>query len=241
MRVILLGYGKMGKVIEGLALERGHTIVAHIDEENRAELDQFSPDTADVVIEFSHPDAAVQNLRDCLTLGLPVVCGTTGWLDHRAEIEELCRQRDGAFFYASNYSIGVNLLFRINRTLARLMAHQPQYRVTMTETHHVHKLDAPSGTALTLAEGILDYVPRYTTWVLGAESADNELPIVSLREGEVPGTHAVKYSSGVDDLEIIHTAYSREGFALGAIVAAEWLAGRQGIFGMDDLLGEEPA
>ncbi|MCY7350207.1 MAG: 4-hydroxy-tetrahydrodipicolinate reductase [Cytophagaceae bacterium] len=240
MRIILLGYGKMGKVIEGLALERGHTIVARIDEANRAEFDQYSPDTADVVIEFSHPDAAVQNLRDCLTLGLPVVCGTTGWLDHRAEIEELCHQRNGAFFYASNYSIGVNLFFRLNRTLARLMARQSQYRVTMTETHHVHKLDAPSGTALTLAEGILAHVPRYTTWVLGAESAENELPIISLREGEVPGTHAIKYSSGVDDLEIIHTAYSREGFALGAVVAAEWLAGRHGIFSMDDLLGEEP-
>lgn len=238
MRIILLGYGKMGKVIEGIALERGHDIVARVDETNRAELTAYSPDTADVVIEFSHPDAAVQNLRDCLTLGLPVVCGTTGWLDHRADIEALCREKGGAFFYASNYSIGVNLFFRLNRTLARLMAHQPQYRVTMTETHHTHKKDAPSGTALTLAEEVLAEIPRYSTWVLGAPTDDTELPIVALREGEVPGTHAVKYSSGVDDLEIIHTAHSREGFALGAVVAAEWLVGKRGVFGMDDLLGD---
>lgn len=238
MRIILLGYGKMGRVIEGIALERGHEIVARVDETNRAELTAYSPDTADVVIEFSHPDAAVQNLTDCLILGLPVVCGTTGWLNHRAEIEALCREKGGAFFYASNYSIGVNLFFRLNRTLARLMAHQPQYRVTMTETHHVHKKDAPSGTALTLAEGVLAEIPRYTTWVLGAESDESELPIVAVREGEVPGTHSIKYASGQDDLEIVHTAHSREGFALGAVVAAEWLVGKRGVFGMDDLLGE---
>lgn len=240
MRILLLGYGKMGRVIEGIALERGHDIVARVDEKNRAELTAYSPDTADVVIEFSHPDAALQNLTDCLTLGLPVVCGTTGWLDHRADIEALCREKGGAFFYASNYSIGVNLFFRLNRTLARLMAHQPQYRVTMNETHHVHKKDAPSGTALTLAEGVLAEMPRYSTWVLGAASEESELPIVALREGEVPGTHSVKYSSGLDDLEIIHTAHSREGFALGAVVAAEWLVGKRGIFSMDDLLGETP-
>jgi 4-hydroxy-tetrahydrodipicolinate reductase len=238
MQIILLGYGKMGQVIERIALERGHDIVARVDEKNRAELTAYSPDTADVVIEFSHPDAAVQNLTDCLTLGLPVVCGTTGWLEQRPQIEALCRQKRGAFFYASNYSIGVNLFFRLNRTLARLMAHQPQYRVTMTETHHMHKKDAPSGTALTLAEGILDENPRYATWVLGASSDETELPIVALREGEVPGTHSVKYCSGVDDLEIIHTAHSREGFAQGAVVAAEWLVGKRGVFGMDDLIGE---
>ncbi len=240
MRILLLGYGKMGQVIERIALECGHTIVARVDEKNRAELTAYRPETVDVVIEFSHPDAAVQNLTDCLTLGLPVVCGTTGWLDHRADIEALCRQKKGAFFYASNYSIGVNLFFRLNRTLARLMARQPQYRVTMTETHHVHKKDAPSGTALTLAGNILAEIPRYTTWVLGAESVEHELAIVALREGEVPGTHSVKYASGVDDLEIIHTAHSREGFAQGAVVAAEWLVGKQGVFGMDDLLGEAP-
>ncbi len=238
MKVLLLGYGKMGRVIEGIALERGHDIVARVDEKNRAELTGFSPDTVDVVIEFSHPEAAVENLRDCLTLGLPVVCGTTGWLEHRPEIEALCREKGGAFFYASNYSIGVNLFFRLNRSLARLMAQQPQYRAGLTETHHIHKKDAPSGTALTLAEDLLAEVPRYETWVLGAGSDESELPIVALREGEVPGTHAVKYSSGQDDLEIIHTAHSREGFALGAVIAAEWLVGKQGVFGMNELLGE---
>lgn len=239
MRIILLGYGKMGKVIERVALERGHTLVACLDETNRAEFGQYGPDEADVVIEFSHPDAAVQNLLECFAQGLPVVCGTTGWLDQRAEVEQRCRELGGAFFYASNYSIGVNLFFRLNQTLARLMNQQPQYQVSMTEIHHVHKLDAPSGTAITLAEGVLGAVDRLSKWTLGGAVAEDELPIFAVREGEVPGTHVVRYQSDVDQLEISHVARSREGFALGAVIAAEWLAGRQGIFGMNDLLGSE--
>jgi 4-hydroxy-tetrahydrodipicolinate reductase len=238
MRISLLGYGKMGQVIERVALERGHDVVARIDETNRADFSSLGPDDADVVIEFSHPDAAVRNLLDCFAQGLPVVCGTTGWLAQRPEVETRCREANGAFFYASNYSIGVNLFFRLNQTLARLMNHQPQYRVSLTEIHHVHKLDAPSGTAITLAEGVLGAVDRLSKWTLGGAATAAELPIFAIREGEVPGTHVVRYESAVDTLEISHVAHRREGFALGAVVAAEWLAGRQGIFGMDDLLNE---
>jgi 4-hydroxy-tetrahydrodipicolinate reductase len=238
MRIILLGYGKMGKVIERVAQERGHAIVARIDETNRAEFHRYGPETADAVIEFSHPDAAVPNLLACFAQGLPVVCGTTGWLHQRPEVETRCREAGGAFFYASNYSIGVNLFFRLNQTLARLMNGQAQYRATLTEIHHVHKLDAPSGTAITLAEGVLAGIDRLSKWTLDGAAAADELPIFARREGEVPGTHVVRYASEVDAIEISHVAHTREGFALGAVVAAEWLVGRQGLFGMDDLLNE---
>lgn len=237
MRILLLGYGKMGKVIDRIAQERGHQIVGRIDVQNRYEFEQLSAADLDVVIEFSHPESAYQNLLSCLNRSFPVVCGTTGWLDHRSEIEALCLEHKGAFFYASNYSIGVNLFFQLNRQLAKLMApYQREYEVLMTEIHHTEKKDAPSGTAITLAEGLIEGLPNKKNWVSQQLASPNEVPIWSIREGKVPGTHTVKYISDVDELEITHLARSREGFALGAVIAAEWLVGRQGVFGMDDLL-----
>lgn len=239
MNILLLGYGKMGKVIEQTALDRGHHIIGKIDINNRSELTNFNAANVDVAIEFSAPEAAYQNLKWAMNAGIATVCGTTGWLQHRPEIENLCQQHQAAFFYASNYSIGVNLFFRLNQQLAKLIApYEAQYDVSMVEIHHTQKLDAPSGTAITLAEGILENSATKKTWVNKAEAAENELPIVSLREGTVPGTHVVRYESAVDSLEIQHVAHSRDGFALGAVVAAEWLNKRQGIFGMNDLLGQ---
>ena len=240
MRILLLGYGKMGKVIEQVATQRGHQIVGTIDLTNRADLKNYSPHNTDVVIEFSAPEAAHQNLQQTMAQGLRVVCGTTGWLAHRPEIETLCQQYGAAFFYASNYSIGVNLFFRLNKALARMMQpYQNDYGVTMTEVHHTQKLDSPSGTAITLAEGILENLPLKTKWVgnSGAAIAEDEIEIVSLRQGDVPGTHVVKYESAVDSIEISHVAHSRAGFALGAVVAAEFLNQKTGVYGMDELLG----
>lgn len=238
MNILLLGYGKMGKVIEQIALSRGHHIVGKIDINNRQELDTFNRTNTDAVIEFSSPEAAYQNLRWSMNTGLPTVCGTTGWLQHRPEIEQMCIAHGAAFFYASNYSIGVNLFFRLNKQLAKLIAPYNQYQVHTTEIHHIHKKDAPSGTAITLAEGLLEHLRHKSAWVNTAEATENQISIVSLREGEVPGTHIIRYDSDVDSIEIQHIAHSREGFALGAVIAAEWLQNRQGVFGMDDLLGE---
>ncbi|KAB7728397.1 4-hydroxy-tetrahydrodipicolinate reductase [Rudanella paleaurantiibacter] len=240
MNILLLGYGKMGRTIEQIALERGHQIVGRIDVNNRHELDTLANDAVDAVIEFSTPDSVVGNLTYCFERGWPVVCGTTGWLNERPAIETLCREKNGAFFYASNYSIGVNLFFRLNKTLAQFMHQYPSYQVSMTEIHHTEKKDSPSGTAITLAEGIMANLPGKTRWQEQAEGvaeADEAVMIESIREGKVPGTHTVRYESEVDRIEISHVAHSRQGFALGAVVAAEWVAGRQGIFGMDDLLG----
>ncbi|MGM9508497.1 4-hydroxy-tetrahydrodipicolinate reductase [Larkinella sp. GY13] len=238
MKILLLGYGKMGKTIEQIALNRGHEIAGRIDVNNRADLDALGKDDVDVAIEFSSPEAALDNVRDCLKRGWPVVCGTTGWLEYRTEIEELCRQQHGAFFYASNYSIGVNLFFRLNKMLARFMKGYPSYHVSMTEVHHTEKKDAPSGTAITLAEGIIEQIPTKKRWVNDADSQPDAVVIESLREGTVPGTHVVRYDSDVDTIEIKHVAYSRQGFALGALTAGEWLVGKEGVFGMEDLLGE---
>jgi 4-hydroxy-tetrahydrodipicolinate reductase len=237
MRILLLGYGKMGKVIEGVAQSRGHEIVGKIDINNRHELDTFSRENVEAIIEFSAPEAAYQNLKWAMQKAIPTVCGTTGWLQHRPEIEAACIQNKGAFFYASNFSIGVNLFFRLNNFLAKLMAPYEQYRVTTTEIHHTEKKDAPSGTAITLAEGLLMNLPAKTKWVNQAEAEENEIPIVSLREGTVPGTHVVQYHSEVDTIEIQHVAHSRQGFALGAVLAAEWLSNKTGVFGMDEFIG----
>jgi 4-hydroxy-tetrahydrodipicolinate reductase len=244
MNILLLGYGKMGKTIEQIALERGHRIAARIDADNHADLETTPSDAVDVVIEFSSPESATENIKYCLQRGWPVVCGTTGWLSHRAEIEQICQEKKGAFFYASNYSIGVNLFFRLNKTLARFMRNYPSYHVSMTEIHHTEKRDAPSGTAITLAEGVLENLPGKNRWVNREAGSEGSLidstdvvEIESLREGAVPGTHTVRYDSEVDRIEIKHIAHSRQGFALGAVVAAEWIIGREGIFGMDDLLG----
>ncbi|QRQ99600.1 4-hydroxy-tetrahydrodipicolinate reductase [Dyadobacter sandarakinus] len=235
MKILLLGYGKMGKTIERIAEERGHTIVGRIDLSNRGDMDVLSTPDVDVAIEFSAPEAAYDNITYCLKKGWAVVSGTTGWLEHRTEIEELCRAQNGAFFYASNYSIGVNLFFRLNRQLARLMEGRG-YEPSMTEIHHIHKLDAPSGTAITLAEGIAAMSESVDGWKLAPEEAEGYITIKAEREGEVPGTHIIRYESEVDTIEISHTAHNRNGFALGAVVAAEWLPGRYGVFGMDDLL-----
>ncbi|TDB64537.1 4-hydroxy-tetrahydrodipicolinate reductase [Arundinibacter roseus] len=237
MNILLVGYGKMGQTIEQIALERGHTIAGKIDVNNQLELENLSVDSVDVAIEFSAPEAAYPNIKKCLEKGWPVVSGTTGWLEHKAEIEKLAQEKGGAFFYASNYSIGVNLFFRLNKMLAKLI--QPHdYEVSMKEIHHIHKLDAPSGTAITLAEGIAEEWPHLNGWSLAPEQKERHLPIVSERTGEVPGTHVIRYDSEVDTLEISHTAHSRKGFALGAVVSAEWLHGKKGVFGMNDLLAE---
>ena len=244
MNILLLGYGKMGRVIEQVALERGHQIVGRITIDNVADLDRIQPADVDAVIEFSSPESAVGNLTYCFEHGWPVVCGTTGWLSHRTDVELLCRAKEGAFFYASNYSIGVNLFFRLNKTLAQFMRNYPSYQVSMTEIHHTEKKDAPSGTAITLAEDVMGHLPHKHRWALreaGSEQATRDngaIEIESLREGSVPGTHTIRYDSVVDQIEISHRAHSREGFALGAVVAAEWLVSREGVFGMDDLLGE---
>jgi len=235
MKILLLGYGKMGKTIEKIALDRGHTIVGKIDLQNRSEMDQLGKEDVDVAIEFSAPESAYTNITYCLKKGWPIVCGTTGWLEHRTEIEQLCEEQKGSFFYASNYSIGVNLFFRLNRQLAKLM-NGHGYHASMTEIHHIHKLDAPSGTAITLAEGLIAEDNAITGWRLAPEDLEGFVQIKAEREGEVPGTHIIRYESEVDKIEISHTAHNRAGFALGAVVSAEWLPGKQGVFGMDDLL-----
>jgi 4-hydroxy-tetrahydrodipicolinate reductase len=234
MNIILLGYGKMGKAIERIALERGHTIAARIDADNQQDLDTA---TGDVVIEFSHPDAAFENIKKCLQRGLPIISGTTGWLNRKGEIEALCAERQGTFFYASNYSLGVNIFFKVNEFLSRIMNGFDGYEPELAEIHHTEKKDAPSGTAITLAEGVLKHVSRKKSWAHDqAAYAPAELAISSARIGLVPGTHSVKYVSAVDDLEIKHTAHTRDGFALGAVLVAEWIKGRKGLLNMDDFL-----
>jgi len=236
MKIALLGYGKMGKTIEPLALQNGHEIVLKIDADNQPKRTLENVRKADVAIEFTQPEAVVDNLKLCFEAGVPVVSGTTGWLERFAEIEEACKKAEGAFFYASNFSIGVNIFMAVSRHLAKLMNEQPQYDVAMNEIHHTEKLDAPSGTAITLAEGILEHLQRKTSWKNEATDSANVLPILSERIKNVPGTHLVTYSSDVDTIEIKHTAHSRQGFAQGALTAAEWLVGKKGVFGMTDLL-----
>lgn len=233
MKLLLIGYGKMGKAIEAIAIKRGHTIVGKID--NRDELLKFNSQ-ADAAIEFSQPDAVVENLKYCFDKRIPVACGTTGWLEKRKEIESLCIQKGGAFFYASNYSLGVNVFFKLNEFLARLMNGQAGYDVSIDETHHTQKKDAPSGTAITLAEGVIKNYQLKKRWVLEKKVSQEELLIKAFRIDPAPGTHVVNYQSAVDDIEIKHTAHSREGFALGAVLVAEWLAGKTGVYSMDDFL-----
>jgi 4-hydroxy-tetrahydrodipicolinate reductase len=230
MNIALLGYGKMGKVIERIALERGHTIVLRKTRQNAFD----GLETADVAIDFSIPDAAVENITACLQNGIPVVSGTTGWLAQYEAMKALCEKQNGAFLYGSNFSLGVNLFFELNQKLAQLMAKFPQYAVDMEEIHHTQKLDKPSGTAITLAEGLLPYT-SFTQWSLDADATD-ALYIDVKRENEVPGTHSIFYRSAVDTIEIKHTAHNREGFAYGAVIAAEWLPTRKGVFTMKDVL-----
>lgn len=231
MKIALLGYGRMGKAIEVIAKDRGHEIVFVLDKESS----NGNLAAADVAINFSIPDAAVANLKMAFDNGVPVVCGTTGWLDHLDEIHTYCTAKKSGFLYASNFSIGVNLFFKLNQLTARLMkGHEESYTPHLEETHHIHKLDAPSGTAITLAEGIGTENKQYENWSMEDEKAG--LKITAYREGEVPGTHTITYSSTVDEISIEHKAHSREGFALGAVIAAEWLTTKEGIFSMNDVL-----
>jgi 4-hydroxy-tetrahydrodipicolinate reductase len=230
MEIALLGYGRMGKAIEKIAIERGHTIVAKIDKDNQNEL--FD---ADVAINFSVPDAAFTNISKAFDKQIPVVCGTTGWLDRHAEIETLCKEKDSGFLYASNFSLGVNLFFDLNKKLAQLMKQHDSYDVEIEEIHHTQKVDKPSGTAITLAEGVYDEESK-KSWHL-AEQGGEGIPISSLRQDDVPGTHTVQYTSAIDDISITHTAHNRTGFAFGAVLAAEWIHNKKGIFSMQDVLG----
>lgn len=231
MKIALLGYGKMGKVIERIALERGHEIVLKKDQNNTFE----GLSIADVAIDFSVPDSAVANISECLNNGIPVISGTTGWLADYAKMVQLCEEKNGSFIYASNFSLGVNVFFELNEYLAKMMTNLKQYNVSMEEIHHTQKLDAPSGTAITLAEGVIKHTD-YANWTLETPIS-NEIHIEAKRIENVPGTHSIFYDSEVDQIEIKHTAHSREGFALGAVVAAEWLVGKKGVFTMKDVLG----
>lgn len=236
MKIALIGYGKMGKEIEQILIARGHTIPLIIDLNNTNDLDAAHLKEIDVAIEFTTPSTAYGNVVKCLEAGVPVVCGTTAWLDKLPQVEQLCKEKNGAFFYASNYSIGVNIFFEINRRLAQLMNRFGEYDVTIEETHHTQKKDAPSGTAVTLAEGILENLDRKQKWICGTTTVPEELEVVAIRRSVVPGTHTVTYESDVDLLSITHMAKSRRGFALGAVLAAEFLHGKTGIFSMKDLM-----
>ena len=231
MKIALVGYGKMGKIIDEISQRRGHEVVARLKETPNRE----SLKDADVVIEFSNPEAAFENIKVCLENKIPVICGTTGWLDKKPEIERIAVEQNSAFLYGSNFSLGVNLFFAINEKLAKLMNNVDEYQCQLEEIHHIHKKDAPSGTAISIAEGIIEN-SKYEAWKLG-ETKDKELGIFAIREDEVPGTHSVFYRSEVDEIEIKHTAFNRNGFALGAVIAAEWIVGKQGVFSMKDVLG----
>ena len=230
MKIALLGYGKMGKVIEKIALERGHEIVLKKDEFNT--YDGLS--TADVAIDFSIPTAAVSNISSCFHANVPVISGTTGWLEHYDEMVALCKEKNGAFISSSNFSLGVNIFFELNAYLAKMMTKFDNYRVEMEEIHHTQKLDAPSGTAISLAKGIIEN-SGYSNWTL-ENAKSNEIHIDAVRTENVPGTHTVTYNSEVDTIEIKHTAHNRDGFALGAVIAAEWIVGKKGVFNMKDVL-----
>ena len=230
MLIALFGYGKMGKMIEQIALSRGHEITAKID------VDSEKPDfgNMEVAIDFSMPDAAFSNVAQCIENGVPIISGTTGWLDNYDKAVELCEERNGAFIYASNFSLGVNVFFELNGYLAKMMGNLKDYDVSIEEIHHTQKLDAPSGTAITLAEGIIAK-SDFTSWQLG-KNEEGKIPIESKRIGATPGTHSVTYGSKIDSIEIKHSAHNREGFALGAVIAAEWILGKTGVFTMKDVL-----
>ena len=230
MKIALLGYGKMGQTIERIAIERGHEIVLKKDEFNTFE----GLSNADVAIDFSIPSVAVENISTCFYANVPVISGTTGWLDRYDEVAALCSAKNGAFISSSNFSLGVNLFFELNEYLAKMMSKFDSYKVEMEEIHHTQKLDTPSGTAISLAKGVIEN-SDYTNWTL-EKAEEKEIHIEAIRKGNVPGTHTVTYNSTVDTIEIKHTAHNRDGFALGAVIAAEWIVGKQGIFTMRDVL-----
>jgi 4-hydroxy-tetrahydrodipicolinate reductase len=237
LKIALIGYGKMGQMIEQKAIKRGHEIVAKIDAHSTEE-DWKLLSNADVAIEFTRPESAAENICKCFALKVPIVVGTTGWYDEYNNIKDKCKEKNGTILTASNFSIGVNLFFHLNKILAQAMDSLPEYNVSIEEIHHTKKLDAPSGTAITLAEGILQYVNRKKSWMLGLDNDNQDiLNINAIREDEVPGTHIVTYSSAIDEIEIRHKAYNRKGFAIGAVVAAEWLYGKSGVFTMNDVIG----
>lgn len=237
MNIALIGYGKMGKAIEQIALDRGHHIILRISDQNLNEFRSDNLEHADVAIEFTGPDSALANVRTLLSWHVPVVCGSTGWTSEIESIYRLCADTDGTFLYASNFSVGVNIFFEINKRLASLMAPHSEYDVTMEEIHHTQKQDAPSGTAITLAEQIMENLGRKKKWVNAASQNQDDLVILSKREDPAPGTHSIRYHSPIDDIEIIHTAHNRQGFATGAVLAAEYIYNKKGIFSMKDVLG----
>ncbi|MCD7974068.1 MAG: 4-hydroxy-tetrahydrodipicolinate reductase [Candidatus Azobacteroides sp.] len=236
MRIALIGYGKMGKIIEEIAQQRGHEIVCRIDIDNQECFDSEEFCSADVAIEFTQPAVAIHNYRKCFQKHIPVVAGTTGWLEYMAEIKEACEKEGQTFFYASNYSLGVNIFFAVNKYLATIMDQFSSYDVSMEEVHHIHKLDSPSGTAITLAEDIVNNLRRKKTWKEDENVSEEEIKVTSFRRNEVPGFHAVTYDSEVDTITISHNAKSRRGFALGAVIAAEFTCGKKGFLGMKDML-----
>jgi 4-hydroxy-tetrahydrodipicolinate reductase len=235
VNIALIGYGKMGLEIEKIAISRGHQIVQKFNSTH-----VVTPallDGVDAAIEFTRPETVIQNLDICFAAGCPVITGTTGWYIHFNEVAKRCEDSDSSLFYASNFSLGVNIAFYLNELLAKIMSHHPDYKAEITEIHHTRKLDAPSGTAITLAEGLLKNNPKYSAWALAENNlAPDILPIIARREGDVPGTHVVQYSSDIDNIEIKHEAHNRRGFALGAVLAAEWLVGKKGVFSMPDML-----
>ncbi len=235
MKLALIGYGKMGRTIEKIALSRGHEIVSIIDVDNQNDFTSEAFKSADVAIEFTLPTVAIQNYRKAFEAHVPVVSGTTGWLEHLPEIKNAC-ENGATFFYASNFSLGVNIFFAVNKYLAKIMKDFPSYQVKIEETHHIHKLDAPSGTAITLAEDIIKTIGRKNKWTGNQDAKDDEIEIKSIREGEIPGIHTVIYESDVDTIKITHDAKSRAGFALGAVIAAEFTCGKKGFLTMQDML-----
>ncbi len=241
MNISLIGYGKMGKTIEKIALERKHNIISRIDANTpvNTPISTITADNTHVAIEFSQPGAAFNNIKYCLENGIPIVCGTTGWLSKQAEVHEICKQNNGTFFYSSNYSLGVNIFFHLNKILAKMMAKYGVYDVSLEEIHHVEKKDAPSGTAITLAQGILNHQNKKENWVNQPTKNPHDLEIISKREPDVAGTHIVSYHSEEDLIRIMHQAHSRKGFALGAVLAAEFIKDKKGVLSMEDLLDLE--
>lgn len=237
MKLALIGYGKMGKAIESIAINRGHEIVIRIDRTDPSAWQNPSFKEADVAIEFTGPESAPANLKKCFDIGLPVVCGSTGWQGHWEEIIKNCQQTNGSLLYASNFSVGVNIFFAINEKLAKLMAMQPSYEISIEEIHHTEKKDSPSGTAISIAEQIMNQQPKKTNWKTAASTESNAIPIISQRIEGIPGTHRIEYRSEIDTIELKHTAHNRIGFATGAVLAAEFLPGKKGIFTMREVLG----
>lgn len=232
MKIALLGYGRMGKAIEKIAVARGHEIVLKIDVDTK----EYDISIADIAIDFSIPNSAFTNITNCFKNGVPVVSGTTGWLDKYDDAAAICNKNNGGFISATNFSLGVNIFFELNEQLAKMMANLNEYSISMEEIHHTKKLDEPSGTAITLAEGVIKNTSK-SNWELNKTTNENNIPVIAKRIPEVPGTHSVSYASTIDTIDIKHTAHNRQGFALGAVVAAEWLVGKSGIFSMKDVLG----